>query len=445
MPRALSWTDQERRLTDRTGLVGEAVAAQLAVGDVAGAVELAELGRGVLLSHQLDIRGDVPELAAAAPDLAREFERVRRELADPAGAGRSHRAITKDWDAVLTRIHAVPGFEEFLARPRLADLCRAAVGGTVILVNTGWLTSDAVLLSGTGVTRVHLPDLTQRDVDRYAGAVGGAGVTAEMLAWLWTTVVAPILDALGTGDTPRRVWWVLTGLLGLLPVHAAGLPGGPSALDHVISSYAPTIRTLLAGQRRRAPDTESRLTVAMRHTPGGVDLPATVAEAEALRRTRPDTVSLVDPTAAGVLAALRTATTVHFACHAVTRLARPSDSGLLLRDSVLSVPEISRLRLDRAELAYLSACSTAVTGATHADEAMHLASAFQLAGFRHVIATLSPVDDGVAAVAAGRFYRYLADDGADSAPFALHRLTRDLRDLFPAQPELWASFIHSGP
>ncbi|WP_397351721.1 CHAT domain-containing protein [Nonomuraea gerenzanensis] len=50
-----------------------------------------------------------------------------------------------------------------------------------------------------------------------------------------------------------------------------------------------------------------------------------------------------------------------------------------LHDGTLAIPEISRLRLDRPEHAYLSACSTAHRGRRLADEVIQLASAFQLA------------------------------------------------------------------
>ena len=143
-------------------------------------------------------------------------------------------------------------------------------------------------------------------------------------------------------------------------------------------------------------------------------------------------------------AALTDATWAHFACHASADLAKPSQGGLLLSDGTLAIPEISKLRLDHAELAYLSACSTAHRGSRLADEAIHLASAFQLAGFRHVVASLWPLADDVAATAARSFYGHLGGT-VDQAAVALHRVTHELRAEYPDRADLWAPLIHSGP
>jgi CHAT domain-containing protein len=186
------------------------------------------------------------------------------------------------------------------------------------------------------------------------------------------------------------------------------------------------------------------LIVSLTDTPGLAPLPGAAPEAEALRNRQPGARVLADTeaTTAAVTAALPEATWAHFACHADADLNAPARSGLHLHDGVFFVPDISRLRLTTAELAYLSACSTAHPGTRDADQSLHLASAFQLAGFRHVIASLWPLNDQVAAAAAESFYRDLAT--ADDASVVLREVTLDLRAHHPDRPDHWAALIHSG-
>jgi CHAT domain-containing protein len=130
----------------------------------------------------------------------------------------------------------------------------------------------------------------------------------------------------------------------------------------------------------------------------------------------------------------------------------PSHSQLLMHDhdtAPLTVSSLGHLRLDRARLAYLSACETALTlSADLLDEAINLASAFQLAGYPHVIGTLWTINDQVAADIAEAFYAALTHDGELAiarAATALHRAVRATRDRFPTVPTLWAAHIHTGP
>jgi CHAT domain-containing protein len=157
-----------------------------------------------------------------------------------------------------------------------------------------------------------------------------------------------------------------------------------------------------------------------------------------------------------VTAALPTHRWAHFACHAHTRLDDPSQSALLLtdhQDHPLTVTDLSALRLERAELAMLSACSTALTGTRLPDEPIHLSAGCQLAGYRHVIATLWPLNDSVAVYATGSIYRDLVTATADGSPAlhadraaaATHHAIRSLRHQLPDQPSLWAMLTHTGP
>jgi CHAT domain-containing protein len=141
---------------------------------------------------------------------------------------------------------------------------------------------------------------------------------------------------------------------------------------------------------------------------------------------------------------------VHFACHALSAWRAPSSSRLLLTDhdvAPLDVPTVSRLRLTHADLAFLSACSTIETGPRLADEAVNLAAAFQVAGFRQVVGTLWPVPDPVAIRAASAFYSRLCAEGdlrLDRAPHALHETVAQLRQRYPDSPAAWTAYAHSG-
>jgi CHAT domain-containing protein len=161
-----------------------------------------------------------------------------------------------------------------------------------------------------------------------------------------------------------------------------------------------------------------------------------------------------DASFASVVEALPEHRWTHFSCHGVSELEDPSASALLLADHQsrrLTVLDLMQARLDEAELAFLSACTTARTGATLPDESIHLATACQLAGYRHVIATLWPVEEDDAARVTKRFYLTLHDEPADDAlaaggaAAALHAASRRLYAVFATQPSRWAAFTHAGP
>ncbi|MFT7837906.1 CHAT domain-containing protein [Saccharothrix sp. BKS2] len=473
LPRGAGWVDRQHRLGTVAGLVGTAVAAHCAAGDPAGAVEVAEQGRGVLLADHAGTRTDLTCLDRVRPDLADRLRRVRRSLNGPVPPGTDRKRAWCEHGAVIAEIRDRPGGEDFLRRPRLADLVEAVVGGAAVVVNVAGDRGDAVVVRSSGdPLRVGLPGLRAAEVEERATALTEVTtgtspadrlrrqrVLPEVLAWLWDVVAEPVLAALPAGPEPRRIWWLPTGHLGVFPLHAACRPDRPGLLDLAISSYVPTLRALRDARRRAPAPVRRQLVVALERTPGLPDLPGTAREAlglggpGTLLRDREATVDRV-------LAALPGATWAHFACHAEADLLSPADSNLRLDDGPLRLPAIGGLDLPGAELAYLSACSTAHHGGRHADEVLHLASAFQLAGFRHVIAGLWPLDDRVAADAAAAFYRDLAGTQAqaqpgtqtqadiptaDGAAAALRRVALALRAADPGAAHLWAALVHSGP
>ncbi|WP_376771247.1 CHAT domain-containing protein [Streptomyces boluensis] len=282
---------------------------------------------------------------------------------------------------------------------------------------------------------------------------------SEALAWLWDTVAEPVLTRLTelglVGDPPAggeegawpRVWWMPTGLLSFLPVHAAGRHGERrSVLDRVVSSYTPTLHALRHARERPHAAPGRAVVVAVPDPPGLPALTATEREAAAAVAALPGTVLRLDGTRAtpeGVTAALADASFVHIASHAVSDLRDPSGSHLVLADgATLTVAQLAGHGRASGQLAYLSACSTAQSGVALVDESVHIASAFQLAGYRHVLAALWPLGDDFACRLAEEAYRRgVVRDPAH----ALHEAVRVLRAEDPGALVSWVSPVHNGP
>ena len=493
-PRSLTRRDQEEQLAQLADLgefAADAVASCVHAGLTARAVELFEQGRGVLLGQSLDTRTDLTDLGEQHPELSARFTALRADL-DRAGTAQSDRSGTAQpdmaerraaaaaFDQVVSEIRELAGFGGFLRPPRVTELLAAAAAGPVVVVTVSRFGSYALILAdGALLDPVPLPGLGPETVrDRVVSFLGaledawppliGAGPSAadqevaDTLAWLWDELAGPVLDRLGITSPPGdgqpwpRLWWCVSGLLSFLPLHAAGYhstrdgAAPTTVIDRVISSYTPTLRALSHARRSGPAAGGEVVAVAMPHTPGALDLPGAEAEATGLEERFPDRVTLLtgpQATYDAVLAALPAGRWAHFACHGASDPSSPSASRLLLADHErrpLTVVDVARLRLEDAWLAFLSACSTAQPGDRLADEAIHLASAFQLAGYRHVIATLWPIGDKDAVKLAADIYTTLAE-GADDVAGAVHAAVRQMRSR-PGRdtPSAWASHIHIG-
>ncbi|MGC9496883.1 CHAT domain-containing protein [Streptomyces sp. WG7] len=535
-PRRINRADQQRALKDVSELVTRSVAVTLIAGETPhppgwpramphpaipapllpdaelSALQTLERGRAVLHSRMLDTRGDISELRRHHPELAERFVRLRDLLDsetvatgdDPAAAEQATAALgsldrpraASELAATLDEIRDLPGFASFARPPEPETLVAAAAEGPVAVFNCDPSRCDALLVTRHGIRHLPLPGLTHAEVSRQADLFHRTlavvtdpltGFRAQreaqrtlsgILGWLWDVAAEPVLRALGfdsgTGrdSDPPRVWWSPGGLLGALPLHAAGhhgesaeQGGDRTVLDRVVSSYTPTIRALHYARRPRADGggPERSLVVAMPFTPGAAPLPGALAEAEVVAAALPSPTVLAGPTGAeppagapvptkrAVLDGLTDAHVIHFACHAVTDPVDPSHSRLMLWDhlsSPLTVAGVASVTLDEAQLAYLSACRTSDAAAADLqDEAIHLTSAFQLAGFRHVVGTLWEADDIVSARIAQAFYASLTGAGGldcSRSAAALRTAVLAERDLYPHTPSLWAGHVHAG-
>lgn len=310
-----------------------------------------------------------------------------------------------------------------------------------------------------------------------------------LLLWLWNVAVEPIFKELGfdTVDDKKlpHVRWIGVGRLAMAPFHAAGnhSPGSTeNTFSRAISSYVPTIKALSYAREKKLKlfrSLESRiLLVAMPTTPIS---PATVETStspgnrarkwKALMNAPMEVEKIIDlvqvnaittkfecPDVPQVLNELSANHVIHFACHAVSDVKNPSDSHLLLSGNdnsgpgKLTVAQISDMNLKNAHVAYLSACSTANNRSVAlADESIHIASGFLLAGFSHVLATRWDSQDDACLQVAVEFYKRLFDPegqegdiGHHEISAAFHHAVKTLRNAFPKQPIRWAPFIHTG-
>lgn len=410
--------DQTQVLTEFSGMASDAAACAVERHDPVRAMELLEQGRAVLFGRVLDSRTEDSLLEQRHPRLAAELHRTYAELErtddwqsglEPASdrAARFRRLATRR-QALIEEIRALPDLSGFLLPAGFAELRTAATAGPVVVVNVSDIRCDALVVTVDDVEVVPLHPLTTTDVAHCARAfvevVNATRVFGELpasrrtdvaeslrqiLDWLWRMVAQPVLDRLHVPEQAAgwpRLWWCPTGLLTLLPLHAAQtyLPerlADVGVPDHVISSYTPTLRTLIAARRPATPAPARCVAVGLPTTPGQRDLKHVERELATVTYYLPAT-TLVGPAAtrAAVSESLRTHACLHFVGHSGQDLRHPDRAELCLVDGNLTMLDISRLRLTGAELAYLSSCEGAVPVLTLPDETIHLAAALQIAG-----------------------------------------------------------------
>jgi tetratricopeptide (TPR) repeat protein len=501
-PRSLHRNDQQYVLATVSRLASQAVAYILGhehehKHTAFEALKTLEIARGASLL--IDVRTDLNDLSISNPHLADDFQRLREVLDSPKmplstdlrselDSSRRQKAAT-DFEDVLRQIRKIPGFKSFLDGPTEEELKILTVHGPLVIFNVASMRSDALLVTSDGVRSLHLPSLNAVELEAHAKSVLAAldGLTPRtyakvnktlrhVLEWLWDVAVGPILDALGFTETPKEgedwphVWWVACGWLNMLPIHAAGYHNEESsrnALDRVISSYTITIKARTYSQisaTSQSSQSPAALLVCMPETPDLTPLRHARAEVDDLDRILPPSIArtiMESPSKAHVLSAVRTCDILHFACHGKFDPDNPSHSHLLLQDwanDLLSTADITSLKLDRPRLVYLSACHGASNRTESLfDEGIHIAGAFQLAGFQHVIGTLWQIGQHFSLNVSRDVYSAITADArfdVEKAAEGLHGALRSLRSLVVQEygvsrrmcnePLIWAPYIHMG-
>ncbi|KAG9120331.1 hypothetical protein FRC07_004214 [Ceratobasidium sp. 392] len=421
----------------------EAAAAAIEHNRLDLALEWLEESRAVVWTQMLRLRTPVDDLRLVNSKLADELEQVARGL-DSAGSlkvtpevrtesqlslertAREHRRLALKWEELIDQIRQIPKFERFLLPKKASELASSAHASTVVVINVHKSRCDALALRLGSSDLIHIPLLTfsydrcmnmlsqllaaiqgsnTRTLEsrRPVYSTSGAEDTLEaVLATPWTDVVRPILDALGylclTKNELPRVTWCTTGLLALLPLHAAGWYNEPCerAFDYVISSYTPTLGPLLKASSI-SPEFHNILAVGQAIQTGYAPLPGTTTELDKIEQQTGGFgfTRLIEENAtpAAVIAAMRQHGWVHLACHASQNISDPTASAFQPHGGQLSLATITSEPLPNAELAFLSVCETATGMDMLPDEAAHLAAGMLMSGYRTVIATMWSIKD----------------------------------------------------
>jgi CHAT domain-containing protein/tetratricopeptide (TPR) repeat protein len=262
-----------------------------------------------------------------------------------------------------------------------------------------------------------------------------------------TRLAELLLDDFDPKDT-RALFILPDGPLWALPFGALPLPGTPGYLgDQVPILIAPALQVLQLLHERfgRPPEKDSWQVVALGAPAAGAGFPpigGTAEQVAAIAGLFPGMMPPLTGAAATrreLSSRITTATHVHLAAHA---FGSPDDDSpyIVLSDGrdgpdLLYATEIAQWRL-RAELVFLSACSTSVGRLSPGEGLMSIGRAFVLAGARCVITTLWPIEDAASVELVSYFYRRLRS-GAPPAR-AAHDACMEAR-RHGASPRIWSA------
>lgn len=164
-----------------SSIASDAAACSLSDGNPELAVELLEQGRSLMWSQALSLQSDISQLTKTHPLIASKFteitsklrlvtwdERVDDNSSSNGTPGQIQRMLV-EWNALVTQIQALPGFERFLLLPSFSTLRDTAKDGSIVILNASDIRNDILLLRNDHpVVVVPLPHLEFTTLELFA-------------------------------------------------------------------------------------------------------------------------------------------------------------------------------------------------------------------------------------------------------------------------------------
>ncbi|KAE9407699.1 hypothetical protein BT96DRAFT_963047 [Gymnopus androsaceus JB14] len=407
-------------------VIGAAAATAISTGNLPLAVEWLDEGRSIIWGQILQLRSPLDDLRQKDPRIAKELEMVAQALQNTGTSikndfvdsgikeatveeeAQKHRRLAGQYKDLIMQIRCLDGFANFMKPKKLAELASAATYGPVITVNVDECQCDALILCSSGaVIHVPLPTFSLKQAQQ---------LHLKLLSSLHTKGVR--IDRNGDQDIIPHITWCPTGPLTLLPLHAAGIYGGPTERNINISDFVAKVIQKY---------TSNTHTCHLNHDAA---------------------------TAKAVMQEMSKYDFIHFACHGIQDIQDPLHSAFALYDQKLKLKALMSLSLNDVQLAVLSACQTATGDENLPEEAVHLAAGMLAVGYPSVIATLWSIGDKEAPLIADQVYANLLGHHDNSQgekkskmtpAYALHEATQNLRKAVgETNFEKWVPFIHLG-
>jgi hypothetical protein len=378
------------------------------------------------------------------------------------------------------QIRAVSGYADFLGPVTPDSLWALGYHDPVVYLLAGPEMGYALVFQTSNPPRyglIRLPQFTRQAVFAHGlrcrflyEREEDYEVTLQQLeietSWCWKACMRDVCSAFQAGS---RLTMIPLEYATFLPLHlawtqdAGASTGRRYALDHLVLSYAPSLR--IAGHVRRLPVPRTASPLAAIAPSADGDLPYSGPEVR-YAGSRYGRKPLVNEQATrdAFIAQIGRAAILHFAGHARSSISVPWASNLFLRDAPLTALELARRNVDcETPLAILSACASSLGSVAKPEQALSVANTMLVCGFRGVVASLWRVIDSAGALLMCRFHETL--DTSTHVPETLRAAQQWLRDAPPGalraaaqsygftldveedalrEPFAWGAFIHTG-
>ncbi len=481
---SLSLTGKKEELAATGDLFHRTAYSLTCTGHLSEAVVTLEQGRARSLSETMARdRADLERVKILAPEVYESYqqaasllrsleaqERIRSTIeatnqvsVTPEGIRQQALQARQKLNDAIQQIRQLPGYENFLALPTFEDISQALKPDEpLIYLTTTQYGSLALIVHCTSTTDPSVESLrldTLTDAQLRELLIGAEGAS-ELDGWfqaydnrqnnpqawfntidrvtneLWSKLMEPVISYLKQRSVQQAIL-IPTGLLGLLPLHAAWTEDLDKpcdcryALDEISFTYTPNARSLITAREiatRIPPD--ALLAVDEPRPVKANELPNSEREVQTAIETFPNHSIFrhEQATQQAVKNALSDYSVLHFSCHGYANFTEPLNSGLAMaHDEILSLRDLFDLRLDGVRLAVLSACETALPGFKTIDEVVSLPTGMLQAGVAGVAASLWSVSDISTMMLMARFYELWRNEGL-KPPEALRQAQQWVRD-----------------